>query len=485
MKLLSPLTLVGIAVFLFSGSHFLAAQSLSPAVVHEEPAVDTNESTPATNPPIEIELVTVGDAGNAPDKTSYGAVNEDYQIGKYDITASQYCVFLNAVAADDPYHLYNEKMMSDLAVACIQRSGSPTNYSYSIIQDEALDRGSLPITCVSYYSALRFCNWLHNGQPNGPEGPETTETGTYMLNGKNIVVVAGENDTWRLPTEDEWYKAAYYIGGSTNAAYWKYPTQENSAPTTDSSSTNPGANYFYDPTQGATPFINVCLAGADEISITGFPTIDHIFLTPIGAFANAPGPYGTYDMGGDVFQWTSSRSAFLPWVNDQKEVVRGGCWKLPSAYLMSAYSRMIFNPNDCSDYIGFRVIGPKPPAILPPAPSNNNEVVTSTTEMLSTSAPLVTKNSASITHKLTKSQQVAIVAAIIAALILACWWLWPLLPEISAYFGEAEAEASGDGIEMVSSNGLPKYQSLRDLQPLSRKPGKFMRWCENFIAQIS
>ena len=29
-------------------------------------------------------------------------------------------------------------------------------------------------------------------------------------------------------------------------------------------------------------------------------------LTPVGAFAASPGPYGTFDMGGDVFQWNEA-----------------------------------------------------------------------------------------------------------------------------------------------------------------------------------
>ncbi len=52
--------------------------------------------------PISVALVTVGDPGNAADSTGFGAVNYAYQIGKYDVTTSQYAAFLNAVAATDP-----------------------------------------------------------------------------------------------------------------------------------------------------------------------------------------------------------------------------------------------------------------------------------------------------------------------------------------------------------------------------------------------
>ena len=30
-------------------------------------------------------------------------------------------------------------------------------------------------------------------------------------------------------------------------------------------------------------------------------------LTPVGAFLASPGPYGTFDMGGDVYQWNEAK----------------------------------------------------------------------------------------------------------------------------------------------------------------------------------
>ena len=53
-----------------------------------------------------LEFVTVGDSGNTADQNydeegSYGSVPYAYQMGKYDVTAAQYCQFLNAVAATD------------------------------------------------------------------------------------------------------------------------------------------------------------------------------------------------------------------------------------------------------------------------------------------------------------------------------------------------------------------------------------------------
>ena len=69
-----------------------------------------------------LQLVTVGDPGNAADTavmarewhdtTGYGSVPYVYNIGKYDVTVGQYCQFLNAVAKTDTYGLYIGYMAS-------------------------------------------------------------------------------------------------------------------------------------------------------------------------------------------------------------------------------------------------------------------------------------------------------------------------------------------------------------------------------------
>ena len=97
-----------------------------------------------------------------------------YQIGKYEVTAGQYTEFLNAVADSDTYGLYSTLMGDILNYgANIQRTGSSPNYSYSV----AADWANRPVNYVSFWDAARFANWLHNGQPTGPQGPGTTEDG--------------------------------------------------------------------------------------------------------------------------------------------------------------------------------------------------------------------------------------------------------------------------------------------------------------------
>jgi formylglycine-generating enzyme required for sulfatase activity len=129
---------------------------------------------------VSIDMVTVGNAGNANDIGGglIGAVAYDYQIGKYDVTIGQYTSFLNAVAKTDTYSLYNSSMGTNGNIAGISQSGSSGNYSYSVIG--SADR---PITYVNWFDAARFANWMANGQPTGAQTDTTTENGAYALSG--------------------------------------------------------------------------------------------------------------------------------------------------------------------------------------------------------------------------------------------------------------------------------------------------------------
>ena len=146
------------------------------------------------------------------------------------MTLTQYTAFLNAVAQTDPYHVYNPNLAADVSVAGIQQSGLPGSYTYSVIGD-----GLRPVTYVSWVAAARFTNWLANGQPTTEiEDATTTETGAYTLDGEvtGEVITANPGALWRLPTEDEWYKAAYYDPSLNNGSggYWTYATRSNSTP---------------------------------------------------------------------------------------------------------------------------------------------------------------------------------------------------------------------------------------------------------------
>ncbi len=138
----------------------------------------------------------------------------DYLIGTYEVTNAQYAEFLNAKAASDPLGLYNTSMgdpstnSTFVGHGGITRSGSSGSYSYSAIAG----RGDMPVNYVSFYDSLRFANWLNNGQGSGD-----TETGAYTLLGgtaapsNGMTVTRNAGATIFLTSENEWYKAAYYL----------------------------------------------------------------------------------------------------------------------------------------------------------------------------------------------------------------------------------------------------------------------------------
>jgi formylglycine-generating enzyme required for sulfatase activity len=221
---------------------------------------------------VSIEMVTIGNAGNSGEQVggvingqnhgplaTVGGVDYQYQIGKYEVTVGQYAQFLRSVAwKNDPYLLYSSQMP-------IQRSGVLGSYVYIVPPGYE----NAPINFVWFADAVRFVNWLSNGQPVGQQTLGTTESGSYYINGavsaaQLAQVTRSPNATWVLPNENEWHKAAYHKNDGVTGNYWAYPTRSDAI---DSSQ----ANYGYK---------------LQQITVTGY--------------YDCPSAYGTYDQGGNV-----------------------------------------------------------------------------------------------------------------------------------------------------------------------------------------
>ncbi len=123
-----------------------------------------------------------------------------------------------------------------------------------------------------------------------------------------------------IPTEDEWYKAAYYDGGSS--VYHDYPTGLDTEPDGIDSSTDTEFDaVFYDEYRQDHP---------NDVDNAGVLS-----------------PYGTMGQGGNVWEWNETTSG-------PSRSVRGGYWGSYSISLAASLRNFSFPANEYY-YIGFRV----------------------------------------------------------------------------------------------------------------------------------
>ncbi len=251
---------------------------------------------------INIDFVTIGNAGNAADfdgdgwygyPSASGAVGYNYRIGKYEITNVQWNAFTAA-------------------------AGAPTgNPGYAYDQDGAWPGDQKPKAWVSWYEAAQFCNWLTSGDKS---------LGAYQLGTDGSITVNRDAAVstygiiYVLPTEDEWYKAAYYK--PDGSGYSLYANGTNIAPSTSQ------ARYG-----NSSPW-NVG-SGAQEQN-------------------------GTYDMMGNVWEWNETKIYdSYPWRG-----VRGGMFSSTDpVWDLSSYRINATEPEGESNGQGFRIASIPEPAI--------------------------------------------------------------------------------------------------------------------------
>ena len=277
---------------------------------------------------VDFNWAEIGNAGNTADDTGYGSVGYEYRIATTEVTNAQYMEFLNAVAKTDTNGLYATGMggMS----GGISRSGTDGNYSYSLKNDDA-NYANRPVVYVSWYNALRFVNWFNNGQITGSQDATTTEYGAYDMslqstNPSSIVRLDGAQ--YWLPSENEWYKSAYY--DPAEASYYDYATGSNSIPsaTLPEEDTGNSANYN----------------GGSYIDTT-------YYTTEVGVYDESESPYGTYDQNGNVWEWNEEL------IDDLYRGLRGGSWWGDADDLSSSIRYVAYDPINGRGTFGFRVAG--------------------------------------------------------------------------------------------------------------------------------
>ena len=260
-----------------------------------------------------LDFVTIGNPGNTNDTTGYGKVVYTYQMGTYTISQNQ----VNVAASNGLL-------------------GIPKgNWS-----------GNQPATFLSWYQAAAFVNWLNTSQGYTP-----AYNLSYSSNSGYSMALWATNQAWTnggtnpyrnancvyfLPSENEWYKAAYYDQNKNSGlgGYWKYSDGMNTVPNAVASGTAVGTAVYFN---GVSLYSPAAVNQAGGLS-----------------------PYGTMGQGGNVFQWIEgsySGSNTNPSLN---RALRGGCWGFGSNTLLSSYRNNNGdynngNPATQNNSLGFRV----------------------------------------------------------------------------------------------------------------------------------
>jgi formylglycine-generating enzyme required for sulfatase activity len=247
-----------------------------------------------------IDFVNIGNAGNAADTTSYGAVPYEYRASIYEISQ-------NAITKATASGMANVT------------AGAWT--------------GNQPAADVNWYEAAAFVNFLNTSTGNTAAYDLTFSNGSWSMAlwSSEQAWTAGGTNLYRnkdafyfLPSENEWYKAAYFNPAGSN--YFLYPTASNTAPTAVASGTNAGTAVYQ-------------------------------FVSFSPAVVNAAGglsSYGTMGQGGNI--WEMNETAFDGSNNSPSEsrALRGGSYPNDATRLASSYHQAT-EPLVSAASLGFRV----------------------------------------------------------------------------------------------------------------------------------
>jgi formylglycine-generating enzyme len=248
---------------------------------------------------IDMDFVTIGHAGNLGDTRAEaypygcGAVGYNYRIGKNEVTNAQWNAFI--------------------AVA-----GAPTGNPSGAYDTGAFFTGAQqPANCVSWYEAAQFCNYLTSGNKSlgayqfGTNGSITVDRASAIL---------AFGTTYVIPTEDEWYKAAYF---------------------------KPDAS-------GYSLYAN----GTDTAPVAGVQSNYGPYNAPWNVGSGIQEQNGTYDMMGNVWEWNET-FIYVSYLG-----IRGGSYYGDPDFVLRSSWQYGDHPDLEAQNLGFRVASIPEPCTL-------------------------------------------------------------------------------------------------------------------------
>jgi formylglycine-generating enzyme required for sulfatase activity len=298
-----------------------------------------------------MDFVDIGDAGNEPDTW------QDYDLDLADLGLDPF--IRNSVGSVEySYRISAHEVSRAMIDRYNANSGGPTitMYDYAAAGFAGGNLAGRPATGVSWNEAARFVNWLNTSRGYSAAYNFTTgdangnithwslgDTGYDPAN-----PLRNSNAYYFLPSEDEWYKAAFYdpsANGGTGG-YWEYATGSNTPPTPVTGGTASGTAVY-------------------DLYSTSRPFEGPALVTDAGGLS----PYGTMAQNGNVWEWNEPRVFTI-------SSFGGGCCDLSTAYELWAHRGIrddrfatsdSFSPGSSRENwaVGFRVVSvPEPSAIL-------------------------------------------------------------------------------------------------------------------------
>ncbi len=257
-----------------------------------------------------IGFVPIGNSGNAADGSGYGAVPYNFNMSTYAISQDQLA-----------------KAASSLGISL--GGGAWV--------------GSQPAANVTWYQAAAFVNYLNTS---------TGHVAAYQLNaGATALTLWSSAQAWQaggenlyrnkdayyfLPSENEYYKAAYYDPNKAGGAgYWLYATGSNAIPTAVASGTAAGTAVY-----------NGVASQPAAVDQSG-----------------GLSPYLTMGQSGNVYEWHETANDGENNSSSENRAIRGGAWLYPEFDLRSSI-RNVLDPAFEGSNVGFRVASVPEPSCM-------------------------------------------------------------------------------------------------------------------------
>ena len=269
-----------------------------------------------------IDFVNI--SGDTNPSSGYGTVNNDYRIGRFEITNDQWDKF------SDSY-------------------GVVTGYPPNAYDESPYFTGTnIPNNEVSWYEAAQFVNWLNTstGHQAAYKFTGTKGTSNYTFTPWEVGDAGfdstnpfrNSNAHYYMPTEDEWFKAAYWNGTNIQT----YATKVGESLHQGDGISGTGWNYLDD---------NGTSTWSDDTGLN----------SPWDVGSGSEELNGTYDMMGNVMEWLESK---YPSTRFDYLGVRGGASIYGTDDLSSSSDLYGTYPNSEDTFRGFRVASVPEPCSL-------------------------------------------------------------------------------------------------------------------------